>query len=252
MNVLNGSWWYLYLVCFYYTEGKDSPAKFSTREYDHVAIIRLYCPALLYACLLVLGPLKINGIAVQQLIDDAIFVNGLPIPDPQQHLNLSRQLLLPFMNFTCNGTLRSLEFVATSDCNNAVNLMSWPYFSLWHHRGGYFEERSHIGPSINPLSVGSSLMMNRPFIATLTQEISFRDGDILGVQLHQQGRSHPGPIPHTRSVFKDGTIKVLKQIGGYGLTQVCDCQNDGRCCEPNETSEKIQEIPYIAIETSKA
>ena len=95
-------------------------------------------------------------------------------------------------------------------------------------------------------------MMNRPFIATLslTQEISFRDGDILGVQLYQQGHSHP--IPHTGSVFKDGTIKVLKQMGGYGLTQVCDCQNDGRCCEPNETSEKIQEIPYIAIETSKA
>ena len=207
-----------------------------------------------------IGPLKTSGYqipTVQRLINDAIFVNGPPIPDPPQQLNLTRQLLFPFMNFSCNGTITNLAFVVTSDNDNVLSLTSWPYFSLWYyHHEGYFKEWNHnvIGPtdSISFMIQPHMIEVNRPLIFNLrVRNVRFRDGDILGVRMHQ--RDNRGQFnPRKRSVQYHNTVKVLKQTGGYGQTLVCNHQNSGRCREPNEISDKIQEIPYIAIETSKA
>ena len=68
-----------------------------------------------------------------EVLRNVTFVNGPPIPDPPPTLDLSRgRLLFPFMNFTCNGTIKRLTFLGwLNESGEPFDVTSWPYFSLW-------------------------------------------------------------------------------------------------------------------------
>ena len=181
----------------------------------------------------------------REVVNNATFVNGPPIPDPPQQLDLSsgRQLLLPFMNFTCDGTITRLTFFGwlnseSSESFNVTRLTSWPYFSLWHqfyeHRG--YEKVCEIGPEHSDLLMGS-MRLNHLVEVTLTTNVMINEGNILGVRL-QSG----SPISNGID------ITVLKDSRGYGKTLVCDAYEQStrvRC------STEFQEKLYISIETGE-
>ena len=122
-------------------------------------------------------------------------------------------------------------------------------FSLWHQDGINFTKVRSMGPEypdqITSLQrpIRSIWIGNREVevvVINFTLSIRFETGDILGL------KQHTNNINDSVSLFTS-SIKVLRQSEGYGLTQICQytsgCAVDGR---------KIQEMPYIAIETSKS
>ena len=204
-----------------------------------------------------IGPLKTSGYRFRRLptfdevVSNAININRYPIPTAPQQLNLSgsNQLLLTFMNFTCNGTITKLTYIGQlrpsyyyDYTNDEYYVTTWPYFSLWHRQFHgqryYFEETHGIGPS-NRSQLNITLVNINEVNAfvEVTTNVTFKEGDILGVRMQQTITS--GSFP----------ITVLKQVGGYGLTRICDHQNAGGQC--SEMSDEIQEMPYISVETSK-
>ena len=136
--------------------------------------------------------------------------------------------LFPFMNFTCSGNITSLMFVGSrfrqSTHNNTVSqqlqsVTSWPYFSLWSLWGSTYHKVMHhvIGPtspdrivSIQPAIMFDDKQME-VFRINITSPIPVETGNILG--LRQQTISAEN---HYCS------IKVLRQIGGYGFTLIRD------------------------------
>ena len=206
-----------------------------------------------------IGPLKTSGYRLRlptfdEVVSNAININRYPVPTAPQQLNLSgsNQLLLTFMNFTCNGTITKLTYIGQlrpshyDDTSGEYYVTTWPYFSLWHRQfhepRDYFEETHGIGPSnhsqlsithFNINEVNAFVEVN----VNLATNVTFKEGDILGVRMQQTITS--GSFP----------ITVLKQEGGYGLTRICDHQNAGGQC--SEMSDEIQEIPYISVGTSK-
>ena len=188
------------------------------------------------------------------------YINGPPIPNPPKQLDLSpgrtsgRQLLFPFMNFTCSGTITRLAFLGwlseSSEQFNIASLTSWPYFSLWHqdrqYTSGYaFEE---INPVIDDydqlnISINRSIFSNQLVEVVLTINTTFSQGDILGIRLQQ----------HDQSISENGiNMAVLKQSEAYDQIhcQVCGAEyyDTGGCTDP---AIENQEIPYIAIETGE-
>ena len=171
-----------------------------------------------------------------------------------QILPTAPQLLFPFMNFTCSGSITRLMFVASGlgDSSDGVINWSWrPVFSLWHRMndGDNFVKRSSMGifnhdqPSNQPARVTDVGLVEINF----TTSISFEAGDILG--LRQQFSSHL-----QRSLPMN--IGVLRQRGGYGLTLMCTSSalEPSELCPDWEQIDNellLQQIPYIAIETSK-
>ena len=145
------------------------------------------------------GPLKVSGSyripIFREVVSNAAFVDVPPIPKPPRLLDLSngRQLLFPFMNFTCNsGTITRLMFLWWQNESISVDrLTSWPYFSLWHplHYGGGFREVSGIGPDQLVGSLDVTLNRNNHHdqlvVVTLKGCIPFNNSDILGVRLQQ-------------------------------------------------------------------
>ena len=212
-----------------------------------------------------IGPQKISGFRGQiptldNLMNKAIFINSppTPLPEPTQQpgsTTFSRQLLLPFMNFTCNGTLVRLIFVANKhlqyyDHNAGGNvekltLASWPCFSLWRHhrREGYFEKMHDIGPfDPNQLTVFRAETTGVARLVEVNLTATFKEGDVLGVALGgQQSSAHGDPVS---TITPSNDLKLLKEAEGYGRTLVC---NNTRC---SEHSVMNQEMPYIAVETS--
>ena len=92
-------------------------------------------------------------------MNKAIFINGddddyrSPILSVIDEIGSTEQLLFPFMNFTCSGSMTRLIFVAhrahqLNPDGHQNNVTSWPVFSLWHHTlsGGDFMERQALGP----------------------------------------------------------------------------------------------------------
>lgn len=180
----------------------------------------------------------------QEVVNNAAFVNGPPIPNPPHQLALSsgRQLLFPSMNFTCSGTITRLTFLGwlneSSDQFSVTNLTSWPYFSLWHsfYAEDGFMKVNGIGPDRYD-SLRLDVMLNENdhqlVKVTLRTNVMVTEGNILGVQLQQND-----------SLIKNGIdMTVLKEPGGYGLTLVCD----------NEITSCYEEfeIPYIYIQTGE-
>ena len=132
-----------------------------------------------------------------------MFINGddddyrSPILSAIDVIGPTEQLLFPFMNFTCSGSMTRLIFVARrahqlnpdSHQNNAT---SWPVFSLWHHTGDYFMERQPLGPmhpnqivSIQPASrsmSGDSQEVFEVFMIDFMPPIQFEPGYILGLR----------------------------------------------------------------------
>ena len=178
-----------------------------------------------------------------EVVRNATFINGPPIPNPPPTLDLSggRQLLFPFMNFTCSGIITRLTFLGwlneSSEPFDVARLTSWPYFSLWRpHQHQYFEE-IQIGPSYHDLQ--ASLRLNDQddqlveVTFSLTTNIMFSANDILGVTRND-------------STIHDG---ISMAVLGYSETPVCyTWQSTPARCNATMFQEKQ---PYIAIETGK-
>ena len=181
-----------------------------------------------------IGPLKTSGYGFRRLptfdevVSNAININRYPIPTAPQQLNLSgsNQLLLTFMNFTCNGTITKLTYIGQLEfrpshydyTSGEYYVTTWPYFSLWHRQfhgqRDYFEEIHGIGPSNrNQLSIThfniNEVNAFMEVTVNLATNVTFKEGDILGVRM-QQTITSGSPI----------TCTVLKQVGGYGLLHV--------------------------------
>ena len=181
-----------------------------------------------------------------EVVRNATFVNGPPlIPNPPPTLNLSggRQLLFPFMNFTCNGRIIRLTFLGwlsgSSEQFDVTRLMSWPYFSLWRPHQHQFEE-IQIGPNdllTGSLSLSRINVTHQMVEVTLTTNVMFSADDILGVTLWQNR------LPTGNGIYS--SIELLKSRG-YGETPVYDhnCQSTHAQCNLYS----LQEKPYVAIE----
>ena len=126
-----------------------------------------------------------------EVVRNATFVNGPPIPNPPPTLNLSRgrQLLFPFMNFTCNGRITRLTFLGwlsgSSEQFDVTSLTSGPYFFL---RCQYISLRTRIykfhGPDdllTGSLSLSGINVTHQVVEVTLTTNVMFSADDILGV-----------------------------------------------------------------------
>ena len=187
-----------------------------------------------------------------------MFINGndngyrSPILSAIDEIGPTEQLLFPFMNFTCSGSMTRLIFVArrTHQLNpdrHQNNATSWPVFSLWHHTGGDFIERQPLGPmhpnqivSVQPASrsmSGDSQEVFEVLMINFVPPIQFQPGYILGLRQYSMS-AQPNQY----------NITALRQIGGYGLT--LSCGDYMRCPTNNIIGSGRQEIPYIAIETS--
>jgi hypothetical protein len=86
----------------------------------------------------------------------------------------------------------------------------------------------------------------------------FVAGDILGLRqyygLQNEHWQHNTSSTSTGTTFLPlsdySSIKVLRQSGGYGLALICD-EWQTWCNEYPTEMRKLQEMPYIVIETSK-
>ena len=181
-----------------------------------------------------------------------MFINDYrsPIFSAIDDIGPMQQLLFPFMNFTCSGNITRLIFVArrahqlnlaAADDSRQNNVTSWPMFSLWHNTGGNFMEMQPLGPmhpnqivSVQPASrsmTGDS--QEEVFMINIMPPIQFQPGYVLGLR------------QNSMKTQQNWHIKVLRQRGGYGLK--CDHQfNRPMCLEIGP-----QEMPYIAVKTSK-
>ena len=181
-----------------------------------------------------------------------------PVLAATDEIHQREHLLFPFMNFTCSGNITSLLFVANrSGWSLDQNIvLSWPVFSLWHQdsNGINFTQARSIGPHMHNSDQMASLQQPitsnciqigdrevEVVVINFTSSIRFQTGDILGLKQHV---NTPGNFEFG---FSLPSIKVLRQSGSYGLTQICQYT---RGCAVDER--KNQEMPYIAIETSKS
>ena len=158
------------------------------------------------------------------------------------------QLLFPFMNFTCSGSITRLIFVARRyhEVNNDNNVASWPVFSLWHNMSGDVMHIQHLGPmhpnQIASIQPASTFMTDNSqeevFMINFSSPIPFENGYILGLRQYRNASSHQS----------DSYIKVLRLSGGYGLTfRIYNCSSQYM---PRRCLTKHQEVPYIAVDTS--
>ena len=205
-----------------------------------------------YLCLAIVCFLtEISGYQVptlREVVRNATFVNGPPISNPPQTLNLfSGRQLFPFMNFTCNGTITRLTFLGwlsgPSEQFDITSLTLGPYFFLWRWRQHQYDEIP-IGPDYNNLLTGSLNISrinvtHRVVEVTLTTNVMFSADDILGVLVAQR----QGGLPAGNDIY---SIDLLKSRG-YGETPVCQSTHMHAQCD----SYSLQEKPYIAIETGE-
>jgi hypothetical protein len=149
------------------------------------------------------------------------------------------------MNFKCSGAITRLTFLgwlseSSEDLNVTGRLTSWPYFSLWHQDrqytgGSAFEKMNQLHYDQLSISINRSILNNQLVEVTLMTNVTFNQGDILGIRRQQR---YP--------IENDINMAVLKQSGVYGRTQICDAGNHefGWCTEP---AIEIQEKVYISI-----
>ena len=193
-------------------------------------------------------------------MNNATYVNGPPIPNPPQLLDLSggMQLLFPF---SCSGTITKVMFLGRLDESSVqfdvARLTSWPYFSLrhqvettqnlvWPRSNHQYVEGHQIGPNdldlqmhMGSLRLSMHRFNNQLVEVSLTTNVPITAGDALGVTLEQR---YPTP-------YHGINMTVLKESNGYGKTLVCyagDVQLYTWC-----NTSFFQEIPYIAIKTGE-
>ena len=187
-----------------------------------------------------------------EIVDKAMFVYDHRSPiqaATSQILPTAPQLLFPFMNFTCSGSITRLMFVASglSDLSDDV-ISQTPVFSLWHRDGDNFWKRRSMGMfHSNQLTFNQAVAVTDVGLVEITfytPSIRFQAGDILG--LKQPQIIHKNNF--SSNLLSPVNIRLLRQRGGYGLTFMCtpsglECLVWGR---------EVQ-LPYIAIEimTSK-
>ena len=183
-----------------------------------------------------------------------LLANGPLILDPPQILNLSsgKQLLLPFMTFTCSGTITRLTFLGwlseSSERFNIARLTSWPYFFLWHRCDDHYDfyhKIAEIGPTDpNQLRVSMMNGNNVMVVITLTTSITVNEGDILGVRQWQG----------TASATNGITILPLQiQSNDYGQIQAHDePPSNSLCSPPNLVTMIYQGQPYISVNVTAA
>jgi hypothetical protein len=189
----------------------------------------------------------------REVVGNATFINGPPIENPTQtplHLSSDSQLLFPFMNFTCSGTMTRLTFLGwlsdSSEQFNVTRLTSLPYFSLWRPRQDqYFEEAEQIGSD----SLTQLYRINATYQlveVTLSTDIQFNPSDVLGVTSISQPR-------RSDSTFASGiSMTILSESRDYDKTLRCDyighATGQSVCVQ---CSEALNSSPYIAIETGE-
>ena len=130
------------------------------------------------------------------------------------------------------------------------NVTSWPYFSLWNLQDSIYHEVVHhiIGPT-SPDHIASvqpairAMFDDRQvevFRVNITSPIPVETGNILGLSQRMTSMAN-----HYHS------IKVLRQIGGYGFAHRLICHNnvstDLRQCTTSTNTLELQEMPYISI-----
>ena len=191
-----------------------------------------------------------------------------PILSATDQIGPMEQLLFPFMNFTCGGGLTRLMFVASRQRESNQNLItSWPVFSLWHTESDddYRSFRLSFSP-LNPIEITSLQPPSRSSIDGKEVEVvmvnfayappvRFVAGDVLGLRQYNVYRPQNEHWHNTSStgtfwpVVSNYSIKVLRQSRGYGLALTCDELYTS--CPTESDVNIVQEMPYIAIETSK-
>ena len=180
-------------------------------------------------------------------MSNATFVNVPPTSNPPPTLNLvsGRQLLFPFMNFTCNGTITRLTFLGwlgesggrqQSDITTRLTL--WPHFSLWRPRQDqYPEETEQIGPeSPRQYRINATYQLA---MVEVTINTRFYANDILGVTLLDRGDST------TESGI---SMAILTESRDYGKTLYCYYTDRGQREHISCNEDSSRERPYIAIE----
>ena len=189
-----------------------------------------------------------------EVVRNATFINGPPIPDPPPTLDLvsDEQLLFPFMNFTCNGRITRLTFLGWLNDHessepfqfDATRLTSWPYFSLWRPRQHQYFEEIQIGPNYHDLQ--ASLRINDlddqlvKVNFSLTTNVMFSANDILGVTQRYYNDS---------TLTQPDSINISMAVLGYSETPICyTWQSIPTSCNATMFQEKQ---PYIAIETGE-
>ena len=185
-----------------------------------------------------------------------------PILAATTHTSPLTQLLFPFMNFTCDGNITRLMFVANrsrhrlsdSGVGGSQIATSWPVFSLWHQYDSdqYREMRSMVPfcpDERTPASVTDDVLVEA---VNVIPHVRFEAGDILGLRQpfqHCQNTGAHGQSSNWQSQLLNCRVKLLRQRGGYGLTQICTPSTDSGCQVWDMGIEELQQTPYIAIET---
>ena len=163
------------------------------------------------------------------------------------------QVIFPFINFTCTGTIRRLIFVARLERSSyplwqtLSNFDAWPHFYLWRHNSHYndddhcFNNMCSIGPSSPDqlVCVATNTDAQIGLIEmTLPTSVGFEEDDILGLQQQSNLRTPAS------------TVSVLRHRRGYGLIVNCPI-GVPVCNEPKQINRENQQMPYIAIKTGK-
>ena len=162
-------------------------------------------------------------------------------------------LLFPFMNFTCDGTITRLMFIARLISNSRIHhfdpmlLSTWPQFFLWRDHGNDIHtigpsERSQIQTTGTESTYTNTVdEIGRFEIDLAPSPVPFREGDILGLHMNHTFMIRIG---------NHAKLTVLGHRKGYGLR--LSCNQDHVCTDPGQARrEDIQFMPYIAVETGK-
>ena len=184
-----------------------------------------------------------------------IYDHRSPIDAAKDQIHPMQQLYFPFMNFTCDGSITRLMFVARNRSRDVVT--AWPTFSLWEDDGIIFRE---VINSMGPLPPSQITSLQPPsrssvgdkqvevVVINFTVPVSFVAGNLLGLR-QTQGYDWQHSTNTGTFMPQISSIRVLRQNGG-GLVMICDEWNSvvGECVG---SMREVQEMPYIAIETSK-
>ena len=208
-----------------------------------------------YYDLIVTGTSGYQILPFYEVVNKAMFINGdytSPILSTIDDIGPMEQLLFPFMNFTCSGSITRLIFVARkyhelNTGSHQGSVASWPMFFLWHNMSGDFMPIQPLPQPRRPDQISSdsaddSQLQEEVFAISFPSPIQFDNGYALGLRQYL--------MINTSSNQPDSYIKVLRQSGGYGLTlRINNCSSQSMPCSCRCCTE-CQEMPYIAVETS--
>ena len=210
--------------------------------------------------------------SVHEVMNKAMYIydHRSPIDAATDQIHPMEQLLFPFMNFTCSGNITRLMFVANRSRESSQSeVISWPKFSLWCRlrsvgNNHFIEVVPNLGPvnpdqivSVQPASRSAIDKQVEVVVINFVHPIEFQAGYILGIRQYSY-YDYDDLMPTISTEFNDDyqlpinyAINVLRQRGGYGFRLVCAYNNYPQNYYRCQQDSKLQEMPYIAIETSK-